>query len=71
MDRGRSLSEVAVSLKVPHRLKSSYMDQVKRHNSGEFYSKLEMLLNADLDIKRGRMEPKASLEAAIVRLCLG
>ncbi len=71
LDRGRSLSEVAVSLKVPHRLKSSYMDQVKRHNSGEFYSKLEMLLNADLDIKRGRMEPKASLEAAIVRLCLG
>jgi len=71
LDSGRSVSEVTVSLRVPPRLRAGYINQIRRHRASELRSKLELLLNTDLDIKTGRMEPKASLEAAIVRLCLG
>ena len=71
LENGKSEFEVTGGLRVPQRLKSSYMSQIKRQRASDIYPKLELLLNTDLDIKTGKAEPKAALEAAIVRLCLG
>jgi len=57
--------------------------RLRRKNAGEFFmqsasysnndirSKLEVLLDADLNIKRARYSPAMVLEFAVIRLCLG
>lgn len=57
-------------LRVPKKLRSTFLAQIKRMSVEGLSSKLEMLLGADLDSKTGRMDPKVALEAAVVKLCL-
>ena len=68
---GRGEFVTVSALKVPKRLRHSFLAQVKRMSAGALSSKLDTLLDADLDSKTGRMDPKVALEAVVVKLCLG
>ena len=66
-------NEYAISsaLKINRRYAGDFFRQFKAINMDQIRSKMEILLQADLDIKNSRFDPALLFETAVVRLCLG
>ncbi len=64
-------SAVRASLKIPRRIHDDFIAQVKRFSMEDIAKRLEILLDADLDIKEGRLDSRTALEMVVARLCLG
>ena len=71
LNKGLSQSHVAASLRIARRHSASFFRQVNGFKENELKRKMEILLEADLNIKRTRYDPALVLEFAIIRLCLG
>lgn len=70
-DRGPETEyAIAQEIRVPRKSMQAFFTQAALYSSEEIGSKLQILLDADLSIKRARYSPSLILEFAIIRLCL-
>ena len=69
--RGETAYAVTSILRITRRHQDAFFRQVRSFSLGEIKRKMDVLLEADLDIKRTRFDPVLVLELAIVKLCLG
>lgn len=69
--RGETQYSVSSILRIAARHQGAFFRQVKSFTPAQIRKKMDVLLEADLDIKRTRFDPLLVLELAIVRLCLG
>jgi DNA polymerase-3 subunit delta len=69
--RGESASSISGILKIARRHQDHFFRQAGSFSLERIQKKMDVLLEADLDIKRTRFDPVLVLELAIVRLCLG
>lgn len=67
---GQTNYSIARTLKVGRDYTTGFFGQLKNFNISQIRSKMEMLLDADLDIKRTAFAPGIILEFAVIRLCL-
>ena len=67
---GRTEYAVTQELRLSRRRAQEFFTQSALYSHEEIGSKLEVLLEADLSIKRARYSPSMILEFAIIRLCL-
>jgi DNA polymerase III delta subunit len=70
LDRGESESRIAGILKVPRRYAGDFFSQVAYLDTGKIHSRMQVLLEADLDIKRTKYDVSSILEFAVIRMCL-
>jgi DNA polymerase III subunit delta len=68
---GESAYSIASTLRIARRYQDAFFKQVKAYSFAQIRNKMDILLEADLDIKRTRFDPLLVLELAIIRLCLG
>jgi len=68
--KGESSGSVMGVLRIHSKDRGRFLKQLKTFSAGQLKSKLSTLLQADLDIKRSRLEPVLVLEVAVIRLCL-
>ena len=69
--KGEPDSRVANMLKIGRRYQDNFFKQAKVIGIKEARDKLKILLEADLDIKRSRLDPTLILELVVMKLCLG
>ncbi|MFH0763683.1 MAG: DNA polymerase III subunit delta [Candidatus Omnitrophota bacterium] len=69
--KGEPDSRVANILKIGRRYQDNFFKQANAIGIKEAREKLKILLEADLDIKRSRLDPTLILEFVIMKLCLG
>lgn len=69
--KGGTETYIANSLKINQKYFGRFFKQVKALKIDAIRSKMRVLLEADLDIKRSRLDPRLALECAVIRLCLG
>jgi DNA polymerase-3 subunit delta len=69
--KGETTYSISSALRISKHHQEAFFKQVKSFSFDEMKRKLDVLLEADLDIKRTRFDPSLVLEIAIVRLCLG
>lgn len=67
---GGSDAAIANILKIGRRHYDEFFGQVRSTKLSVIRSRIKILLEADLDIKRARFDPALALEFAIIRLCL-
>lgn len=70
LSAGRTEYAIAQDLKVPRKKIPAFLTQSALYSEEDIGSRLEILLEADLGIKRARYSPSMILEFAIIRLCL-
>lgn len=70
-EKGESDSNIANILRIGRRYTDGFFKQIARFETAQIKSKLEILLEADLNIKRTKYDPGLILEFAMIRLCLG
>lgn len=68
---GRNESYIAGALKIVKKHHNDFFEQVKLFGKQRLEEKLDVLLEADMNIKRAKFAPSLVLELAIIRLCLG
>lgn len=68
--RGQRDNAIAGMLKVSRKYSDGFFKQVESLGVPQLRSKIRVLLEADLDIKRTKYDPTLILEFAIIRLCL-
>ncbi len=68
--RGESRLSIANSLKIYKRYSEDFFKQLDSTEIAQVRSKMKILLDADLDIKRTKFNPALILEFTIIRLCL-
>ena len=71
MESGMADAEIANSLKISRRYHDRFFAQARRSSPAQVESKMRVLLEADLDIKRSKYDPAIALEFAVIKLCLG
>jgi DNA polymerase III subunit delta len=69
--KGESAYSVSSILRIARRHQDAFFRQARSFTFDEIKKKMDILLEADLDIKRTRFDPLLVLELAIVKLCLG
>jgi DNA polymerase III subunit delta len=69
--RGMDQGSIIAALKVYGAGQGRFFKQLSGFSSKSIKSKIGILLEADLDIKRTRLDPALVLELAVIRLCLG
>lgn len=69
--KGESDFRIANILKINRRYHDVFFRQVKAADIGHLKSRMEILLEADFNIKRSKYAPTLVLEFAVIRLCLG
>lgn len=69
--KGEIRSRIADSLKIGPGYRDDFFRQLGTLSLSKIRSRLKMLLEADLDIKRTKFDPGLVLEFAVMRLCLG
>ena len=62
--------QIADILRINRRYSVNFFKQLEGFSADQLRSKLHILLEADLDIKRTRLDPALVLEFAVIRLCL-
>ncbi|MFA4981299.1 MAG: DNA polymerase III subunit delta [Candidatus Omnitrophota bacterium] len=67
---GQSEYAIAGTLKIGRRYQADFFEHMNRLDISRIRSKIDILVEADLDIKRTKFDPKTVLEFAIIRLCL-
>jgi DNA polymerase-3 subunit delta len=70
LDAGDTESSVAQKLRVNRRGFEEFFTQVNSFSAQGLESRMKMLLDADLNIKRPKYNPSFIMEFAIIRLCL-
>ena len=70
LSESRTEYSIRQDLKVPRKALEAFFTQAALYSSGDIGSKLQILLDADLSIKRAKYSPSLILEFAIIRLCL-
>lgn len=68
--KGESRFGIVNSLKIHKRYSDDFFKQLDSLEIDQVRSKMRVLLDADLDIKRTKFDPALVLELAIIRLCL-
>lgn len=71
LSEGRTEHAITQDLKLPRKRAHEFFTQSALYSYEDMGSKLDILLEADLSIKRARYAPSMILEFAIIRLCLG
>jgi DNA polymerase III delta subunit len=71
IDAGDTEYAVAQKLRINRRSTEELFTQVHSFSVRDIESKMNVLLDADLAIKRPRYNPAIIMEFAIIRLCLG
>lgn len=69
--KGATDTYIATNLKINQKYFGKFFRQVKALRMDAIKAEMRVLLEADLDIKRSRLEPMLALECAVIRLCLG
>jgi len=69
--KGESAAAVAGILKIHRRYNEQFFRQVRSFGFDQLKSKLDTLLEADMGIKRSRLDQALMLDLAVIRLCLG
>jgi len=69
--KGEPDSRVAYKLGIGRRYQDNFFKQVNSIGIKETREKLKILMDADLDIKRSRLDPTLILEFVVMKLCLG
>ena len=70
LSKGQTEYSAAQNLRIPRRNAKDFFTLTSSYSVKEIESKMEILLEADLGIKRARFSPSLILEFAIMRLCL-
>jgi len=68
---GQTEYSITQGLRLPRKRAGAFFIQSASYSYPDIGSKLEILLEADLNIKRARFSPSLVLEFAVIRLCLG
>jgi DNA polymerase III subunit delta len=68
--RGNTDYQVALALRIGQRYQGEFFRQISGLKMSQVRSRIGMLLEADLDIKRSKIDPGLALEFAVIRLCL-
>lgn len=68
---GKPAPAIASSLKIAKRYQAQFFKQVDLFGVRQIETGIKILLDADLDVKRTRLDPRLVVELAILRLCLG
>jgi DNA polymerase-3 subunit delta len=68
--RGLGTGQIALAMNVGRRYQDEFFRQVSGLKTARIRSRIMALLDADLDIKRTRLNPRIVLEIAVIRLCL-
>lgn len=68
--KGESQHAVSSAMRIGRRFQADFFRQLERLDIRKLRSDIEVLLNADLDIKRSRIDPGIALELAIIKLGL-
>ena len=71
LDAGDTESSVSQKLRINRRSAEEFFTQVHSFSALDLESKMKVLLDADLSVKRPRYSPSLIMEFAIIRLCLG
>ncbi len=71
LDAGDTESSVAQKLRINYRSAEEFFTHVHSFSVRDIESKMKVLLDADLNIKRPKYSPSLIMELAIIRLCLG
>ena len=69
--KGEPDLHVAGILKIGKKHSDEFFKQANRLTVGQIRSKMRIILEADLDIKRSKYDPALILEFAVIKLCLG
>ncbi|MDD5496154.1 MAG: DNA polymerase III subunit delta [Candidatus Omnitrophica bacterium] len=69
--KGASDYSIAEDLRVGRRYRRDFFKEVRELSISQIKNKLKVLLEADLNIKRSKFDPRLVLEFSIIRLCLG
>jgi|GEM_PF-1033856 DNA polymerase III, delta subunit len=70
LDAGDTESSVAQKLRINRRSAEEFFTHVHSFSAGQIESRMKVLLEADLNIKRPKYNPALIMEFAIIRLCL-
>lgn len=68
---GEGPSAIAGMLRIARKYQDHFFRQMRSFGLGQIKKKMDVLLEADLDIKRTRLDPVLVLELVILKLCLG
>ncbi len=71
LDAGDTESSVGQKLRINRKSAEEFFTHVHSFSARDIESKMKILLDADLSIKRPRFSPSLIMEFAIIRLCLG
>ncbi len=71
LENGMADSQIANTLKIGRRYQDRFFRQLKASSMAQVESKMRVLLETDLDIKRSKYDPSIALEFAVIKLCLG
>ncbi|MFA5144159.1 MAG: DNA polymerase III subunit delta [Candidatus Omnitrophota bacterium] len=71
LERRMADPQIAEALKIGMRYQARFFKQIKSSTLSQIESRMKVLLDADMDIKRTRYNPAVALEFAVIKLCLG
>lgn len=71
LEKKNSDAQIANAVKISRRYQDRFFKQLKGLSLSGIESNMQVLLEADLDIKRTRYDPALALEFAVIKLCLG
>lgn len=71
LQAGRTEYSIAQELRLSRKNADAFLTQSALYSHKDIGSRLEVLLEADLGIKRARYSPSLVLEFAVIKLCLG
>lgn len=69
IESGKTNSDLGRALKINPYFLGNFIKQVKCFSTGDLKEAFRILLEADSNIKSGRIKPNLSLELAVVKLC--
>lgn len=71
LDKGMPEARIANAVKIGMRYQARFFKHLRSSSLAQIESKLVVLLESDLDIKRTKYDPALVLEFAVIKLCLG
>lgn len=69
--KGSSESAVAGAVKINSYYSERFFGQLKKFDIAQIKTRMKVLLEADLEIKRAKYDPLLALEFCVIKLCLG
>lgn len=69
-DRGESDPQIVRALRIHSRFAVDFLRQLAVFDIGKIRARMQILLEADLDLKRTKYDPALILEFAVIKMCL-